>query len=457
MYTTEKLATKKLKTTLRTKTALEVLAVLSCTPFIVSFFLNSGFTQFNTINIINDIGRLSGLLAVNLMIIQLIAISRMELLDSLYGLDKLTYFHKRLGKPVYYLLIVHFAASLYSWAANEQLDLLSELTKMFTISDLLLAIISFAIFTLIIITSLNSVRKKLPYEVWYFVHISAYAAVFIAFPHIVSVGTDTQDYWSKLYLWSIYIICIVLILVYRFLLPAYRSLSQGLKVTKIVHEANNAVSIYVEGRDLDKLPHEAGQFYLWRFFTLDLFLQAHPFSLSAAPNNKWLRLTVADLGDGSHKLQKVKKGTRVAIEGPYGVFTEQRRTKEKVTLIGSGVGITPIRSLAEAMSVPSGDLNIIYRGRKPERMPFIDELDEIVATKRGTINYSWGPRVRSNSWLAADVGMKHDDEALLHMVPNVADSDVYICGPVAWTHSVERTLIKVGVPKTQIHLEEFAW
>ena len=40
-----------------------------------------------------------------------------------------------------------------------------------------------------------------------------------------------------------------------------------------------------------------GQFFLWRFLTRDRWWEAHPFSLSAAPDGRRLRITVKGVGD----------------------------------------------------------------------------------------------------------------------------------------------------------------
>ncbi len=64
-----------------------------------------------------------------------------------------------------------------------------------------------------------------------------------------------------------------------------------------------------------------GQFFLWRFLTGTGWAQAHPYSLSAAPNDRYLRITVKDLGDDTHRLQTLHPGVRVFAEGPYGTFT----------------------------------------------------------------------------------------------------------------------------------------
>ena len=91
----------------------------------------------------------------------------------------------------------------------------------------------------------------------------------------------------------------------------------------------------------------AGQFFNWRFLSGPGWTRSHPYSLSAAPTDDTLRITVKDLGDGSHALADLKPGTRVVIEGPYGRLHAGVRTRQKVTLMASGIGISPLRALLD--------------------------------------------------------------------------------------------------------------
>jgi predicted ferric reductase len=50
-----------------------------------------------------------------------------------------------------------------------------------------------------------------------------------------------------------------------------------------------------------------------------------------------------------------------------------------------------------------------------------------------------------------------DLERLLEIAPKLAESDVYVCGPTAWTKAVERTLKNAGTPTKQVHTEQYSW
>src|SRR6185436_16570906 len=126
-------------------------------------------------------------------------------------------------------------------------------------------------------------------------------------------------------------------------------------------EGPGVVSILLRGRRLDRLPVAGGQFFQWRFLRRGLWWQAHPYSLSAAPTGDLLRITVKDLGDHSEGLARLAPGTPVAIEGPYGTFTADTATQERLLLIGAGVGAAPV--LAPLQELPEDrDVTVILRG-----------------------------------------------------------------------------------------------
>ncbi|HLI55483.1 MAG TPA: ferric reductase, partial [Actinomycetota bacterium] len=246
---------------------------------------------------------------------------------------------------------------------------------------------------------------------------------------------------------ALYVIAFGNLFLYRVAIPLRNAARHRMRVASVVVEAPGVVSIYVAGHNLDDLRAESGQFFLWRFLTRDGWWQAHPFSLSAAPNPNWLRIMVKNSGDYTATLQSIQPGTRVFAEGPYGAFTSARRTRRKVLLIGGGVGVAPLRALMESLPARRGDLTLLYRARREEDLAFRAEIEQLADLRGVKVHYLLGPRKkRANSF---------DPESLRHLVPDIANHDVYLCGPPAMQEQAIAGLQLAGVPKRRIHRENF--
>jgi ferredoxin-NADP reductase len=42
-------------------------------------------------------------------------------------------------------------------------------------------------------------------------------------------------------------------------------------------------------------------------------------------------------------------------------------------------------------------------------------------------------------------------------VPDLAERDVYVCGPEDWIETVRRVAQAAGLPADQLHIEKFRW
>jgi len=427
---------------------------------VATFFFDGGLngvTDFVTG--LGAFSRLTALVATDLLLIHILLVSRVPWLERLYGHDRTTIAHKKLGKPILYLVIAHFLASLIQYSIFDGLNVIDELFSMVANnSDLLLSLIALIAMITVVVTSIKIARAKLSYEAWYLVHLLSYVAVLAAIPHQFSTGSDITGKPIQTVFWiSLYVFVGANLLWFRFLKPVVTMLKHRFTVTRVQSESSDTASIYIGGKNLADLTAKAGQFYLLRILNAKQWWRPHPFSLSAAPNQDYVRFTVGDRGDDTALMQNLKVGTKVMLEGPYGVFTEDRRTKEKVTLICAGIGVPPIRALAESMVAKPGDLTIIYRTRTNDDAALLGELVAIADLRGHELRVLEGPRANPTSWLPAGHGNIHDFKRLELLAPDVKDSDVFICGPIAWTRNVEKSLRQVGVAERQIHAEEFAW
>jgi predicted ferric reductase len=211
------------------------------------------------------------------------------------------------------------------------------------------------------------------------------------------------------------------------------------------------VSVYVSGRDLDALPLRAGQYFVARFLTRDDWWRGHPFSISAAPNTAWLRLTIKDLGDYTTRLQALRPGTRVFLEGPYGALTGTRRTRRRVLLIAGGIGITPLRALLEELPGARGDFTLLYRARTWDDIVFRDELETLAGLRGAAVHFLVGQRGHELT------GDPLGPRALMKLVPDLLEHDVYLCGPTGMMESTQRSLRALRFPASHVHVERFAY
>ncbi len=124
-------------------------------------------------------------------------------------------------------------------------------------------------------------------------------------------------------------------------------------------------------------------------------------------------------------------------------------------MIGAGVGITPLRALAEGLRYAPGEA--IWIERFSHQPMFAGEVDDLARHRGLQVLRPPGHRRASDSWLGEGIGGVDDLAALLFWAPDIAVRDVYVCGPEPWTDLVRRTLTAAGLPPEQLHSEIFAW
>jgi predicted ferric reductase len=444
----------------RAQDVIEALAWASVLFVVVMFLVDGGLKGITDVpSALRAFSRLTALVATNLLLIHLLLIARVPWIDKFYGHDRATKAHKKLGKPVLYLVIAHFSASLIGFSIASGLNPIQELVNLFIYApDMWSAIIGAFLMIVVVVTSLTFARRRMSYEAWYIVHVMSYIAVLAAVPHQFSSGSDISGKPVQTVFWvSLYLFVLFNLVWFRVLSPMIRGLRLGLRVASVQPESSDSVSIYLEGKNVAKLGGQAGQFYMVRVMTATAWWRPHPFSMSVAPNDRFVRFTIGKRGDDTRAIQNIKPGTKVLLEGPYGVFTEDRRTKEKVVLIASGIGIPPIRALAEGLTAKPGDVTVIYRVRNVADAALLDEVRELCSQRGYKLEIMDGPRANHSSWMNADGTTRSDIVRLDEIAPDLVDSDVYICGPTGWIHSVEKSVLRSGVPAHQVHAEEFAW
>jgi ferredoxin-NADP reductase/DMSO/TMAO reductase YedYZ heme-binding membrane subunit len=409
---------------------------------------------------LTSLGRLTGLVSADLLLVQVLLMARIPAVERAYGQDELARRHRLVGLTSFNLMLAHIVLITLGYAALDPKNPLVELWDLVVdYPGMLLAVAGSVLLVMVAGTSIKKARRKLRYESWHLLHLYAYLGVGLALPHQLWTGQEFLNHpVATVYWWSLWAAAAGAILVWRVGVPVYRTLMHGLRVTAVVREGPDVVSVWMQGRHLRRLPLGAGQFFTWRFLSGPGWTRGHPYSLSAAPTDDRLRITVKDLGDASRGLAQLRPGTRVAIEGPYGRLHSGVRSRRKVTLLASGIGVTPMRALLEEMPQRPGDITLIYRARDEHDLIFKNEIEILAAAKGARVFYVLGHRVRDRqSWLPQAAADLTDADALRQLVPDIAHHDVYLCGAEGWMSAAKAAALAAGVPADRIHEERFSW
>ena len=337
-------------------------------------------------------GRLTGLVASALLLVQVLMMARIPVLERAWGQDRLARLHRLVGFTSFNLMVAHVGLVTWGYASGRLTATPGTLWDLtWEHPGMLLAAAGSSCLVMVVATSVRAARRRLRDESWHLLHLYAYLGAGLALPHQLWTGQELLGSTaSAVFWWGLWAAAAGAVLVWRVALPLWRSWRHALRVTAVVPEGDGVFSVHLTGRALGRMPVEAGQFLTWRFPGRPGWTRANPYSLSAAPDGRELRITVQEVGDGSRSLRAIRPGARAVVEGPYGRLTARARTRRKVLLVGAGVGITPLRALAEGLSYAPGEMTLIYRYR--DQPLFRAELEGLAARRGLRILALPGPR-----------------------------------------------------------------
>ena len=142
---------------------------------------------------------------------------------------------------------------------------------------------------------------------------------------------------------------------------------------------------------------------------------------------------------------KLRPGTKVAIEGPYGAFTKFAQQRPQAVLVAAGIGVTALRSLLEDMPRNAAPV-VLLRGTRPEDLVLRKEVADLVRYRRGRLHELVGSRERAAI----------SERSLSRLVPDLDYRDLYVCGPEGFVADIVEVARNLGVPDEAIHHEAYA-
>lgn len=399
-------------------------------------------------NAVTALGRLTGLFAGYVALAQLILMARIPVIEKSVGLPRITSWHRVLGGETVALLVAHVGLITYGYSLRHNRSFGGEFVHVVaTYPAMLRGLIAGLLFLMVGLTSVRYLRRVLHFEVWWLLHLGAYAGLLLSVAHSLQNGEEFVRNPGRRFAYAAVVIAaFAALLWWRVVVPLRNSWAHRVVIDAIDRETDDTVSVWLAGDGIEHLEARGGQYIVVRFLTRKHWLSGHPYSLSTPVTDGRLRITIRALGDHSTGVAELPVGTKAVVEGPFGVFTSKMaRAETPALLIGGGAGVTPLRPIAEELRAEGRDVVVVLRGQ--------NDLDLILRAEFAALDITLHELVGKR----ADLGFDPlEPSRLAALVPDIAERDVWVCGPDGMTWAAVQACRANDVPDNRIHLEEFA-
>ena len=289
-----------------------------------------------------------------------------------------------------------------------------------------------------------------------FLHNFNIVAIIALSVHVITIAYFVRDDMTLTMMYALYFIVSLGFYVYHKLIRPMLLKKNIYTITDVVNENDQIVSLTMEAENGRLFDYKAGQFIYLRVLDGNYSFEEHPFSLTSAPENpRTLTVSIKDSGDYTHIIQRIKAGTKVTVEGPYGGLGQPlediQNTDKSLVLFAGGVGVTPMLGILESLrqKKATNKAVLIWSLRNENELAYATEL---ASFQKDMPNFTFVPFYSTqNGYLDAE-----KTEAIFKStaVP-YATSEFILCGPKGFMNTIESTLVSKNVPKQKIHFESF--
>ncbi|RJG02157.1 NO-inducible flavohemoprotein [Noviherbaspirillum sedimenti] len=239
---------------------------------------------------------------------------------------------------------------------------------------------------------------------------------------------------------------------------------RAVRVTEVVRQSEDVLSFTLQAVDGKALPgFKPGQYVSVAVSFADGSRQLRQYSLSDTPLAAHLRISVkreagnpqAPAGQVSNWLhENVKAGDILQITHPFGDFTPDVESSEPVVLLSAGVGITPMVAALNHIARVNPARHVIFAHAARDAEHHAHQAD-VAAAKAAMPNL----RVltfheTASATTARDLHAGRMDAVRLPSWPRT-ETNVYLCGPLAFMREQWQALIAAGTPAARLHREVF--
>lgn len=215
-------------------------------------------------------------------------------------------------------------------------------------------------------------------------------------------------------------------------------------VKRVVHESERVNTIYFLLEGGWKLEYVAGQ-YITVFIDGSSTPAGKAYSFSSAPHEKWMSITVKNIGEFSGYLCALKAGDIFMISRAYGFFNPH--TTRPLVALAAGVGISPIISvLKDEINGTAGRQAHLYYSNKSVGM---------IAHKKALDAVAYGVTHHITGEQTVPAGMRQGRIVLDECMQVGEDAFYMICGGVQFVRDMWQGLTARGVLPESITTETF--
>jgi DMSO/TMAO reductase YedYZ heme-binding membrane subunit len=197
----------------------------------------------------NGLGRVTGLLAAALLLVQVLLMARIPLLERGSDPRRLTRRHQMVGRWSISLLGAHLVLTVVGHSLVAEVSPVRQAWSMVTDYPGMLPAVAGTLALLMVAgTSVRAARRRLRYESWHLLHLYAYVGIALGIPHQLWTGADfTASPGTRAIWWAVYLTVLSLLLVYRVALPRVRSLGNRASVDRRRTVRNTAAAAVTAG------------------------------------------------------------------------------------------------------------------------------------------------------------------------------------------------------------------
>lgn len=426
---------------IKSKIGIGTISLLAIVNIAIWFIVRRGtltFADYATST--RSLGQIAGLVGMTLFALTFVLTTRLKFIENIFGgLDKMYKTHHLMGATAFVLLFFHPILLVLNFIPSniKQAAIYLWPSKSWAVNFGIIALLGMAL--LVILTLYINMK----YPNWKISHKFMGLVLIIALFHIFLVTTDIMFYAALRY----YMILISTIGVISYLYSAFIGPKFRKKYIYQVESVENKgqINIIEMNPKKEKLSFNPGQFVFLRFKDKEIGTEQHPFTIASSPLEKNIRFAIKDLGDFTQKLSNLKEGSIVEIEGPYGKFNNQSGSNQ--VWIAGGIGITPFLSMIEHINKSRQKISKVdfyYCTKNKEEAVFLTEL---VREAKNISNLSINP------WFSDEKGRINAD--IIEKNSGIQEKKFLICGPQSLMSSLSGQLIKKGVSKSDIIMEDF--